>query len=343
MPVGNMSPSGTSFSGAAEYDLAQGKYRRENKSKKPEILAQNLISSNYYKDIGRDFRELALENKRCTNPVFKFSISFDPKENLSDDQKLNFTKLVMIEMGITDEHQSMITRHNDKDHDHHHIIANRVGLDRKVINDSFAINRLETACDKIEKQLGFSNSLAEKRRFVYDENSDKGYTFQSHNVSSKKQTVNPRDKKKNVQHNKEFILKELELALSIAKSLNDLYLILQQNKINADFRFNKANKLTGISFDFNNFSVKGSALGSKFKAANIEMQLLLNSNIISLESISNLEYQIDKEVSENSHPDVTNKASEDLDTTLNKPEFIHSAIIEDLIKINEIINSKIKN
>ncbi|MCD0480355.1 relaxase/mobilization nuclease domain-containing protein [Chryseobacterium sp. LC2016-29] len=341
MPVGNMSPSGKSFSGAAEYDLAQGKYRRENKSKKPEILSQNLISSNYYKDIGRDFRELALENKRCKNPVFKFSISFDPKENLSDDEKLNFTKLVMLEMGITDEHQSMITRHSDKAHDHHHIIANRVGLDGKVINDSFAINRLETSCDKIEKQLGFSNSLAAKRRFVYDENSDKGYTFQSDNVSSKKQTINPRDKKKIVQSNKEFILKELELALSLAKSLNDLYLILQQNKINADFRFNKANKLTGVSFDFNNFSVKGSALGSKFKAANVEKQLLLNSNLISLESLSSLENEIDKEVSEISSSDLMDITPETLNTTLNRTEFTHSSILDDLIKIDKIINTKL--
>lgn len=341
MPVGNMSPSGTSFSGAAEYDLAQGKYRRENKSKKPEILSQNLISSNYYKDIGRDFRELALENKKCKKPVFKFSISFDPKENISDEEKLNFTKLVMLEMGITDDHQHMITRHSDKAHDHHHVIANRVGLDGKVINDSFAINKLETACDKIEKQLGFSNDLAVKRRFVYDENSDKGYTFQSENVSSKKQISNPRDKKKIVQDNKEFILKELEIALSLAKSLNDLYLILQQNKINADFRFSKANRLTGISFDFNNFSIKGSALGSKFKAANIEKQLLLNSNLFSLESLSILENELDKEVPEASSIVHTDKVQEDLNTTVIKTEFIHNSILDDLIKIDKIINTKL--
>lgn len=341
MPVGNMSPSGTSFSGAAEYDLAQGKYRRENKSKKPEILSQNLISSSYYKDIGRDFRELALENKRCEKPVFKFSISFDPKENLSDDEKLNFTKLVMLEMGITDDHQHMITRHSDKAHDHHHIIANRVGLDGKVINDSFAINRLETSCDKIEKQLGFSNSLSSKRRFVYDESSDKGYTFQSDNVSSKKPSVNPRDKKKNIQDNKEFILRELEQALSVAKSLNDLFLILQQNKINADFRFNKANKLTGISFDYNNFSVKGSALGSKFKSANIEKQLLLNSNLISLDSLSSLEKEMQKEVSENLSTDLTIENTENHNTLPKETEFFHKSILEDLIEIDKIINTKI--
>ena len=58
----------------------------------------------------------------------KISISFDPKENLSDKQKIDFTKNVMKEMGIReDNHQYMITRHSDKKHDHHHILANRVG------------------------------------------------------------------------------------------------------------------------------------------------------------------------------------------------------------------------
>lgn len=337
MPVGNMSPSGTSFSGAAEYDLAQGKYRSENKTKKPEILSQNLISSNYYKDIGRDFRELALVNKKCKKPVFKFSISFDPNENLSDEDKLKFTKLVMIEMGITDDHQHMITRHSDKAHDHHHIIANRVGLDGKVINDSFAINKLETACDKIEKQLGFSNSLALKRRFVYDENSEKGYTFQKENLSSSKKISNPRDKKKNIQNNKEFILKELELALGLARSLNDLFLILQQSKINADFRFNKENKLTGISFDFNNYSVKGSALGSKFKASNIEKQILLNSNLLSSESLPIYE----NEIPENLSLDIQNKVPEVTNTTIKHQEDIYISILNDIIEIDKIINTKI--
>lgn len=98
MPVGKISKSGNSFTGAAEYDLAQGKYRRDNKTKKPEILQTNLIYSNYYKDIGREFRALSISNQKCKKPVLKFSISFDPVEKLTDEQKIELTLNVMREI-----------------------------------------------------------------------------------------------------------------------------------------------------------------------------------------------------------------------------------------------------
>ena len=56
-------------------------------------------------------------------------------------------------MGIReDNHQYMITRHSDKKHDHHHVLANRVGMDRKVIDYSHSIPRLEKSIDKVEKK-----------------------------------------------------------------------------------------------------------------------------------------------------------------------------------------------
>ena len=92
MPIGNISKAGKSFSGAAEYDLAQGKYAEQENSKKPEILEQNFVFGNDYKDLGKQFREVSNENKRVESPVMKVSISFDTKENLSESQKIEFTK-----------------------------------------------------------------------------------------------------------------------------------------------------------------------------------------------------------------------------------------------------------
>lgn len=283
MPVGKISRSGNSFTGAAEYDLAQGKHRRENKFKKPKIIDSNFIFGDYFKDIGREFRAVAFGNKKCKKPVMKFSISFDPNEEISDENKLEFTHQVMKEMGITDEHQFMITRHSDKAHDHHHILANRVGLDAIVISDSYTINRLETAMDKIEKKMGLKNFLAQRRRYVYDESNEKGYATQLQNFGNRREKVVVKNTRKGVQNNKSYIQNEVENALRISRNFNDFYIFLMMKKIEAQLRFNEKNILTGASFSYKKFKVKGSALGTNFKASNLQKKIEENALKIDIE------------------------------------------------------------
>lgn len=328
MPIGTISRSGNSFTGAAEYDLAQGKYRTENSKKKPQILDNNLVFSTQYKVIGREFRRVALDNKRCKKPVMKFSISFDPAQTISDELKLEFTKNVMLEMGITDEHQFLITRHSDKEHDHHHIIANRVGLSRDVINDSYSKIRLQTACDKVEKKMGFDNSLAEKRTFVYDENSEKGYTVQSNKNFESTQKKQTKDKRKGVEIKKSFVQNEVEAALAVSTSFNSFYMMLRKKKIDAEMRYNNSGKLTGIAFQFENYSVKGSALGTNFKANNIEKKIQENyfeviSTKSSISTVEDKTTAVDFQAMKLSQKDIAEEI----------------LIREDIERINAIINT----
>ena len=267
MAIGNISPAGKNFTAAAEYDLAQGRYAEQEKAKQPEILEQNFVFGKDYKDLGEQFREVADENKRVLSPVMKFSISFDPKENLSDKQKLEFTKNVMKEMGIQeDNHQYIITRHSDKGHDHHHVLANRVGLDGKAIDYSHSIPRLEKAIDKTEKEMGLNNDLAKTRRFVHDETQKKGYRVQKENFRSNK-TIEKNQKptkKKSLDQKKAFLREEITKAKAISKSPEELKKNLKEKNIDAQMRYDNSGKFTGVAFNYDNLSVKGSALGKEF-------------------------------------------------------------------------------
>ena len=277
MPIGNISKAGKSFSGAAEYDLAQGKYAEQENSKKPEILEQNFVFGNDYKDLGKQFREVSNENKRVESPVMKVSISFDTKENLSESQKIEFTKKVMKEMGIReDNHQYMITRHSDKKHDHHHVLANRVGMDRKVIDYSHSIPRLEKSIDKVEKEMKLNNDLSKTRRYVFDEKNEKGYKVQKENFRSNREKVSTKTKSLGIAEKKDYIKNSVEKSLQESKSVSDLQSKLQEKNISVETRFDKANKLTGISFKYDNLSVKGSAMGKEFKASGIEKEIKNN-------------------------------------------------------------------
>lgn len=279
MPIGNISNAGKSFTGAAEYDLAQGKYVEQEEAKKPEILEQNFLFGNDYKDLGKQFREVSKYNERVKSPVMKISISFYSKEKLSDAQKLEFTKKTMKEMGIReDNHQYMITRHSDKAHDHHHILANRVGMDGKAIDYSHTVPKLEKSIDKVEKEMNLDNSLEKTRRFIYDENSEKGYRVQKENFKRNKNISKnqSRTKTQSLDQKKDYLRRTISNEMSNSKNLDEFKKNLQEKNINADMQFNKENKLTGISFKYDNLSVKGSAMGKEFKASGIEKEIKNN-------------------------------------------------------------------
>ena len=361
MATGNISPAGKSFTGAAEYDLAQGKYAEQEEAKKPEILEQNFLFGNDYKDIGKQFRDVADYNKNVKSPVMKFSINFDPKEKLSDAQKLEFTKRVMKEMGIReDNHQYMITRHSDKAHDHHHILVNRVGMDGKAIDYSHTIPKLEKSIDKVEKEMGLNNDLAKTRRYVFDESSEKGYKVQLENFPRNKSIAKnqARTKTKSLDMKKDYMRKTISKEMSNSKNLEEFKKNLQEKNINADMRFNKENKLTGISFKYDNLSVKGSAMGKEFKASGIEKEIKNNIDRENIKPLPKVEIE-SREVQE-----LRKETLQNLDKAIEKIEPYKEANLktyesvktikqgvqrnelnskEDLQKINQMAKNHISN
>ena len=359
MPIGNISKAGKSFSGAAEYDLAQGKYAEQENSKKPEILEQNFVFGNDYKDLGKQFREVSNENKRVESPVMKVSISFDSKENLSESQKIEFTKKVMKEMGIReDNHQYMITRHSDKKHDHHHVLANRVGMDRKVIDYSHSIPRLEKSIDKVEKEMKLNNDLSKTRRYVFDEKNEKGYKVQKENFRSNREKVSTKTKSLGIAEKKDYIKNNVEKSLQESRSVSDLQSKLQEKNISVETRFDKANKLTGISFKYDNLSVKGSAMGKEFKASGIEKEIKNNIDRENIKPLPKVEIE-SREVQE-----LRKETLQNLDKAIEKIEPYKEANLktyesvktikqgvqrnelnskEDLQKINQMAKNHISN
>lgn len=354
MPIGSISKSGSSFRGAAEYDLAQGIYAKDAEEKKPEIIEQNFVFGDNAKDLGKQFRDLAQDNDKCKKPVMKFSISFDPKEKMTDAQKKEFTKRVMNEMGIKeDSHQYMITRHSDKGHDHHHILANRVGMDGKLINDSFSKARLEKAIDKTEKEMKLNNDLAKSRRFVYDETQEKGYRVQKENFRSNKsieQNQKP-TKEKSLDNKKSFMIAEISKAKAISKSPEELKINLKEKNIDAEMRFDKSGKFTGVAFNYDNLSVKGSALGKEFKASQLQKEFSINASKVQenkeqitqdlkAETLKNIDTAIEKMEPYREHNSKTYEGMQGLKVAVSENQIENKS---DLEKINKVAKTHISD
>ena len=165
MPIGEAHKSGGSFSGLAEYILAQGIYKNQNDDKKPEVVFKNHLYSSNYLELGAEFREVAKENKRVTKPVMHLTVNFKTTDNISNENQKKFVQKIMEEMGVKeDNHQFLVVKHNDK-HPHYHCQINRIGFDGKTLSDSNSKLRIGTACDKIEKEMGLDNYLEATRIF----------------------------------------------------------------------------------------------------------------------------------------------------------------------------------
>lgn len=286
MAIATIHNSGSSFAGISEYVLAQGKYAGEEKTKQPEIIEKNNIYSDNYKDIGREVTEISKGNSKVKKTVMHYSISFDEKDKTPEEVRIEVVKSTMRDMGIKDDnHQYIIAKHNDKAHPHYHIIVNRVGLDGKILSDSYSKNRLEVAIDKAEKKLGIDNSLAEKRRFVWNPNNEKGYDVVQKPIKEKAIIREPKDKKLSLSQKKDFIQDKINEALTNKRVSNpeQLKAELQKSKIEFEYKTN-IKGLAQTSFKYDKIAVKGSQIDFKasvidkqFKA-NLEYKNTLNNN-----------------------------------------------------------------
>jgi hypothetical protein len=279
MPIGEAHKSGSSFTGLAEYILAQGIYTPQNSDKKPEIIFKNHLFSSTYLELGSEFRDIAKDNLRVTKPVMHLTVNFKETDNISNDTQIKFVQRIMEEMGIReDNHQFLVVKHNDK-HPHYHAQINRVGFDGKTLSDSNSKLRIGTACDKIEKEMGLDNYLQEKRAFIYDE---KSKTYKK-NENLKRNigidVVKPsRNRKVGIQEKKDFIqiatLKTLDNHR--VNSLERLQVELKKQKIDLQYTINSKEQVA-VSFRYDGLAVKGSQIS--LKGSLIKNQLLSNEKV----------------------------------------------------------------
>lgn len=276
MPIGEAHKSGSSFTGLAEYILAQGIYKFQNSDKKPEIVFRNHLFSSTYLELGSEFRDIAKDNSRVTKPVMHLTVNFKETDHISNDTQKKFVRRIMDEMGVReDNHQFLVVKHNDK-HPHYHIQVNRIGFDGKTLSDSNSKLRIGTACDKIEKEMGLDNYLQKTRAFVYDEEA-KTYIKNINREINNGLTVvkTSRNRQVGIQEKKDYIQIETLKILDNheVNSLEILQAELKKRSIGFQFSTNKKEQVS-VSFEYDGLAVKGSQIS--LKGSLIKNQLLSN-------------------------------------------------------------------
>ena len=97
--------------------------------------------------------DVADTESRVEKPVYHVIISFDPGDEPTDAELRGTVDRTLRDLGL-ENHQALAVRHSDTDHDHVHIMVNRVGTDGKAWSTSNDAYKLRASVEAQERELG---------------------------------------------------------------------------------------------------------------------------------------------------------------------------------------------
>jgi hypothetical protein len=243
---------GKDFGGVVLY-LNTGR-RDQPSDKQAEILGSLGVSRNSPAEMIADFNIGRALNPKLGYAVWHTSLSFNPDDaaQLDSAKMLAIAEGYLKKMGL-DNTQYVIVRHHDKaDNQHLHIIANRVDNDGKTIDDGRNFQRSKQARKELIAEFGLTPIKGQRPELQHPERF-RGIDLTRHELLT---TINQ--------------------ALTTETRRPHLLAALQAAGIGVKERFDKEGKATGISFEKDGYSFKGSELGRHLSSAGIDKQLAAN-------------------------------------------------------------------
>ena len=114
---------------------------------------------------GMTARELSAEFRTARNlrpdiekPVWHASLSLSPDEHLDDETWQRVVESYLAKMGIdTSEHQFVVIRHSDTDHEHVHVVVNRISMSGATWRPVFDIRQSHEVMRELEREFGLKS------------------------------------------------------------------------------------------------------------------------------------------------------------------------------------------
>lgn len=119
------------------------------------LIALYNLASDSPEAAASEMTVAAAQSARTTQPVMHISVSYAEGEQPTPEQMRADARRVLSSLGLS-ENQAVVIAHDDRDHPHFHIAANRVGPDGKTVSDSNSYAKIEGALRRIEAERGWS-------------------------------------------------------------------------------------------------------------------------------------------------------------------------------------------
>ncbi|NOT74947.1 MAG: relaxase/mobilization nuclease domain-containing protein [Cyclobacteriaceae bacterium] len=242
---------GKGFRGALRYNL-------EKVDKGVAELLDSSFAGKSENSILKEVQLIRVQKPNLQKYFYHTSINFPPEENLSSEMMKQIGHDYLQANGFT-QHQFIMFRHFDADHPHLHILVNRIGYDGKVLSDSNDYKRSEQVLRELEIKYNLvkvvSSREAKERAMTKDE------------LEMMKRTNVPSTKLK-----LQAIVKDV---LTKGRRLTTQEFITGLESKGVRLQFNQATTgyVSGISYDYNGFVIKGAALGHDFKWPSVKNRI----------------------------------------------------------------------
>ena len=126
-----------------------------------EIIAFNQCNGTAHELI-RQFNQLRELNPNLSKPVLHISLSLAPGEQLSKDKLMEVAEQFAKDFGFANN-QYVSVLHKDTAHQHMHIVANRIGFDKKTVSDSNSYKKVAIFCRAMELKYNLKQVLSPRK------------------------------------------------------------------------------------------------------------------------------------------------------------------------------------
>ncbi len=124
--IGNIN-NGNGFRGCLDYV-----FRDDSGA---ELLGGNMVGE-HPRELAHEFGKIRALREDIAKPVWHIALSGAEGEFLSEEKWRQIAERYLTGMKVdVNNHQYVVVRHKDKDHDHVHLIVNRIGVNGKVYHN----------------------------------------------------------------------------------------------------------------------------------------------------------------------------------------------------------------
>ncbi|WLG30193.1 relaxase/mobilization nuclease domain-containing protein [Pseudomonas lurida] len=231
---------------------------------KDKIDAEGMIQEF---DAIEKMRDSAIDSDRVIKPVWHAMLSLKPGESLTDEQWLEAVETYLADLGFGLENKWVAVLHGDTDHQHVHIVANRICMNEEftVVKDS---NERMRSCDSIsdiEDRFGLSKAPAPKETWGTP-------------ISRAQLEASQRDGSMPLKHR--MIARIAGAIETTAAAQGDMFMLvslLRRQQIYVHFTKNAEGQPTGIGYEYQGTVISG----RKLKRSRLTFQKLTQQEGIS--------------------------------------------------------------
>lgn len=199
-----------------------------------------------------DFELQRRLNPNISQPVFHAILSYYPGEEITDEKMKQIAKEYLQELGIKNT-QYVLVRHNDRKHQHVHIVVNRVNNEGKTIKDNWVGLRGK----KVAQDLTRKHSLMRANK----------KTLELTNL----------ERLNDYEANRYKIYQTITDTLPRCNRMTDFEQKLAQKGIETQYKYKGQTKeLQGVSFQVGKYKYKGSEIDRQFSIKNLQKKLAQN-------------------------------------------------------------------